>query len=83
MGQRAKLNTQDNMMNTDLRDRLFKFLDDLALDLAALNLQRGRDHGLPGNPPPLHPTLVPPHSHTGLPMIISYRHRLYKVLARS
>ena len=45
VGQRAKLNTQDNMMNTDLRDRLFKFLDDLALDLAALNLQRGRDHG--------------------------------------
>ncbi|XP_071339083.1 eosinophil peroxidase-like [Trachinotus anak] len=48
VGRQAKLNTQDHMMTDELRDRLFEFSAELALDLGALNMQRGRDHGLPG-----------------------------------
>ncbi|KAJ8347041.1 hypothetical protein SKAU_G00284420 [Synaphobranchus kaupii] len=48
VGRPAKLNTQDHMMVDAIRDRLFQFTSHLALDLGALNMQRSRDHGIPG-----------------------------------
>ncbi|KAM4795680.1 eosinophil peroxidase-like [Rhinophrynus dorsalis] len=44
----AKLNRQNQIMVDELREHLFELFKRIGLDLGALNMQRGREHGLPG-----------------------------------
>ncbi|XP_058066005.1 peroxidasin [Anopheles bellator] len=44
----AKLKKPDQNLNTDLTERLFEVAHAVALDLAAINIQRSRDHAIPG-----------------------------------
>ena len=51
VGSPAKLGAQEHLMVDAVRDRLFEFVTNMAQDLASLNMQRGRDHGIPGTYP--------------------------------
>ncbi|XP_058835456.1 peroxidasin isoform X2 [Topomyia yanbarensis] len=44
----AKLKKPNQNLNTDLTEKLFETAHAVALDLAAINIQRSRDHALPG-----------------------------------
>ncbi|XP_054169228.1 peroxidasin-like [Oppia nitens] len=43
----SKRPKSDQIMNNQLTEHLFELARDVALDLGAINIQRGRDHGLP------------------------------------
>ena len=44
----AKLKKPDQNLNTELTEQLFKSAHAVALDLAAINIHRARDHAIPG-----------------------------------
>lgn len=44
----AKLKLSDQNLNTELTEQLFHTAHAVALDLAAMNIQRSRDHAIPG-----------------------------------
>uniref|UniRef100_A0A8C9STS3 Peroxidasin n=1 Tax=Scleropages formosus TaxID=113540 RepID=A0A8C9STS3_SCLFO len=46
-GVAGKMRVPTQLLNTELTERLFSMAHAVALDLAAMNVQRGRDHGIP------------------------------------
>ncbi|XP_015262527.1 PREDICTED: peroxidasin homolog [Gekko japonicus] len=46
-GVAGKMRVTSQLLNTELTERLFSMARTVALDLAAMNIQRARDHGIP------------------------------------
>ncbi|XP_054894270.1 peroxidasin isoform X1 [Poeciliopsis prolifica] len=46
-GVAGKMRVSTQLLNTELTEKLFSMAHAVALDLAAMNVQRGRDHGIP------------------------------------
>uniref|UniRef100_A0A8C2FJ85 Peroxidasin n=1 Tax=Cyprinus carpio TaxID=7962 RepID=A0A8C2FJ85_CYPCA len=46
-GVAGKMRVSTQLLNTELTERLISMAHSVALDLAAMNIQRGRDHGIP------------------------------------
>ncbi|KAJ3612857.1 hypothetical protein NHX12_019114 [Muraenolepis orangiensis] len=46
-GVAGKMRVSSQQLNTELTERLFSMAHSVSLDLAAMNVQRGRDHGIP------------------------------------